>query len=404
MKSKIPIWLIFLPIALGAAIGLYGYVPFLGNLSVHVRWLLIMLIFSGLFILVGWQLHRRYDGIFIDSRFKISLSRFQIILWTLLTFSALFTIALERNSLLAQNALEHEEKQPPNPLNISFPNQLLLALGISTASLAGASIIKNVKKEQETGKKLTLLLDEEKKAGDNKQEALAKINSIQSRVGKLADDESAIKTEFEAKKKDFLLREETLEKEKEAIKKKVEQADAAQKANPNDPVLKDALEAAKKEQSDKENELKKGKEAWNNEEIKNKGRLVFINSENEQAGREKKYAEIDLKRAEEELNRIDQAKRNKEGLIHKNSTPEEADWIDMFRGDEVGNYQVVDVSKVQMFFLTIAIVVTYGVLIWLSLTPEILKKAAFAFPSFPESMNALLGLSHAGYLVIKGSG
>jgi len=151
-------------------------------------------------------------------------------------------------------------------------------------------------------------------------------------------------------------------------------------------------------------ELKKGKEAWSIEEIKNKGRLDFINSENEQAGREKKYAEIDLKRAEEELTRIDQAKRNKEGLIHKNSTPEEADWIDMFRGDEVGNYQVVDVSKVQMFFLTIAIVVTYGVLLWLSLAPEILKKAAFAFPSFPESMNALLGLSHAGYLVIKGSG
>jgi len=406
MNSKIPIWLILCYMAVSVAVGFFG-VPFLGTFSPGLRWVILVFLFLGFFVLVGWKLHKRFDGIFIDSRFKMSLSRFQIILWTLMTFSALFTIALERNRLMAENPQNPPEKKLSagfQPLNIDFPNELLLAMGISITSLAGASIIKNVKKEQETGKSLELLVDEEKRAADKRQEAQSKISAAQDLVNKLAVDEGAVKTTYSLKQNQWTQQKTQLETDLATGRAKVEQAQTNLTANPTDQALIAALETAKKELQDKDEELRKAREAWNIEEKKFIGSLDFIKSENDRLAKEIKYAEIDLKRAEEEANRIAQARANKEGLIHKNSGPEQADWIDIFRGDEVGNYQVIDISKVQMFFLTIVIVCTYGIAIWMNLTPEILKQATFSFPPFSEKMNALLGISHAGYLVVKGSG
>lgn len=402
MNSKIPIWLILFYMAVSVAVGLFG-VPFLGTFSPGLRWVILIFLFLGFFILVGWKLHKRFDGIFIDSRFKMSLSRFQIILWTLMTFSALFTIALERNRLMAQNPQNPSEKKLSagfQPLNIDFPNELLLAMGISITSLAGASIIKNVKKEQETGKSLELLVDEEKRAADKKQEAQSKINAAQDLVSKLTADMNALNAGLARKQQER----EQLKKERDAKKAALEQAEKNLEASSGDADLQAAVEMAQKELQEKEDELKKALDAENIEDKKVKGGLAYIKEQSDQAVKEKEYAGIDLKRAEEEASRIAQARANKEGLIHKNSGPEQADWIDIFRGDEVGNYQVIDISKVQMFFLTIAIVCTYGIAIWINLTPEMLKQATFSFPPFSEKMNALLGISHAGYLVVKGSG
>jgi hypothetical protein len=55
--------------------------------------IVIMLIILGL---AGHEINGRWIGILIDSRSKISLSRLQITLWTVMVLSAYLTMALPR--------------------------------------------------------------------------------------------------------------------------------------------------------------------------------------------------------------------------------------------------------------------------------------------------------------------
>jgi hypothetical protein len=79
----------------------------------------------------------------------------------------------------------------------------------------------------------------------------------------------------------------------------------------------------------------------------------------------------------------------------------DAEFADIFRGDEDGNRNSIDVAKVQMFFFTIISALAYAVLLgnWMvGKTPDALS----SFPVLPEGLLALLGISHAGYLSGKG--
>ena len=102
-------------------------------------WLVLTAIMIALLVALGLRVKQHLLGILIDARNRISLSRFQIILWTILVLSAFLAIALPRS-------LPGGTEQP---LNISFPTELLAALGISTASLAGSSFVKNNKKTKD---------------------------------------------------------------------------------------------------------------------------------------------------------------------------------------------------------------------------------------------------------------
>src|SRR5690606_28230139 len=42
-----------------------------------------------------------------------------------------------------------------------------------------------------------------------------------------------------------------------------------------------------------------------------------------------------FERATRDLARIDEATRNKVGVIYRNESPEQASWLDIFRGDEI---------------------------------------------------------------------
>ena len=85
----------------GGALGVVG----LGRSG---TWLLTMALFGVLLVLAGNALKMRWDGIFIDERNKISLSRVQLVLWTLLLVSALLTVGLSNVSLGAATPLEIE--------------------------------------------------------------------------------------------------------------------------------------------------------------------------------------------------------------------------------------------------------------------------------------------------------
>jgi 5-enolpyruvylshikimate-3-phosphate synthase len=106
-----------------------------------------------------------------------------------------------------------------------------------------------------------------------------------------------------------------------------------------------------------------------------------------------------LQAAEEDLAAITEA----QGLLHKNADPSEARWVDLFRGEEIANYKLVDMSKVQMLLFTVAVIAAYAAAISSMLRDvEALRTAtSLSFPDFAPSLNALLGISHGTYLSVK---
>lgn len=95
-------------------------------------WSLLFLvgILVGLLVVIGDGLARRYDGAFIDGRFRISLAQFQLVVWTVLVLAtwgaAVFTnIGIEAD----------------DPFDVSIPTELWLALGISATSFGSAKLI-----------------------------------------------------------------------------------------------------------------------------------------------------------------------------------------------------------------------------------------------------------------------
>lgn len=84
--------------------------------------------------------------------------------------------------------------------------------------------------------------------------------------------------------------------------------------------------------------------------------------------------------------------------LEKNTTVQEANLSDLFKGEEDGNKDRLDLGKVQMFYLTIIIVLAYAVQIAHLLSSG---KIVDAFPLISSGMVTLLGISNAGYLAYK---
>ena len=92
------------------------------------------------------------------------------------------------------------------------------------------------------------------------------------------------------------------------------------------------------------------------------------------------------------------------GTLYANPTLSDASFSDIFEGDEIGNAAQIDLGKVQMFFFTVIVALSYCISIGSALaaiktdTPNPISQ----FPVLSEGMLALLGISHAGFLVNKG--
>lgn len=78
---------------------------------------------------------------------------------------------------------------------------------------------------------------------------------------------------------------------------------------------------------------------------------------------------------------------------------------DIFMGDELDNQDIVDFSKVQMFFLTLIAIVGYIYAMYHY--PVLVKPEGFEdtydayFPELSSSLLTILAISHAGYLTVK---
>jgi hypothetical protein len=100
------------------------------------------------------------------------------------------------------------------------------------------------------------------------------------------------------------------------------------------------------------------------------------------------------------------AKINGQQQVASHQSREEAGWYDMFKGDDEANAKYLDLSKVQMFFFTIILILIYGVALGTifmgvgdGVNPTTL--AITAFPTLGATMVTLLGISQAGYLAYK---
>jgi len=105
-----------------------------------------------------------------------------------------------------------------------------------------------------------------------------------------------------------------------------------------------------------------------------------------------------------------QISSNAQGTVYANTSPQDARLTDLFQGDEIGNTAYVDISKVQMFLLTIFIGATYCNDLYHLLAGFDVSVHHTDFttlnslPVFSSTAVKLLGVSHAGYLGFKAVG
>jgi hypothetical protein len=95
-------------------------------------WIWVMLVLLALCAMAGWVVNGRFDGILIDDRYRISLSRFQWVMWLIIIIGGYFTIAVA--------GVSHGGSLP------KLDNQLLILLGIVSASPVLSNVIVDKKK------------------------------------------------------------------------------------------------------------------------------------------------------------------------------------------------------------------------------------------------------------------
>jgi hypothetical protein len=105
-----------------------GELGFLGQRTV-LAWLAIAALMSAFAALAGHGLTGLARGVLIDDRHRVSLSRLQMLVWTVLVLSAYLAAGLAN---IGRGAA--------SPLSVDIPSELWLAMGISTVSLVGAPV------------------------------------------------------------------------------------------------------------------------------------------------------------------------------------------------------------------------------------------------------------------------
>ncbi len=105
--------------------------PSTGRLAGWILTLVLMTVFT---MVAGQGITGLWRGVLLDDRNMLSLSRLQLVLWTVVVLSGLLTMALS-NVTLGQTS----------PLAIAIPPQLWLVMGISTTSLVGSPLVLSTK-------------------------------------------------------------------------------------------------------------------------------------------------------------------------------------------------------------------------------------------------------------------
>jgi hypothetical protein len=270
------------------------------------NWIIMTALLTLFMAVVGYGITGRVSGILIDEANTMSLSRLQMVLWTLVILPAWLAAAVWNLGVDTQPG------QAVNALDIAMPAEVWALLGISTASLVGTPLILNEKAKRATTQ-----------AQKNRS-----LSRIAQREGKSVQLNSALAA----------------------------MAPVAAAPNPAGQPQQAAQAPA----------------------------AGFLDEAAEVVG-------YDTTR----------------GQLFARTSPQFAKASDMFHGDEFGNAPQVDLSKIQMFFFTLILVLAYTLEIGriLSIAPnptaEELAAGIHQFPPIDAGMAALLAISHAGYLGYK---
>jgi hypothetical protein len=102
-------------------------------------WFVVALSMVVYLLFLGKWISGRPLGVLVNERNLMSLSRFQMVSWTVLLLSAFFTVALKRLHVLSPN---------PAALNVSMDPRLWALMGISATSLVGTPLLLSSKTTQ----------------------------------------------------------------------------------------------------------------------------------------------------------------------------------------------------------------------------------------------------------------
>lgn len=116
-----------------------GQLGFLGQRTI-VAWIAIAALMAAFAAVAGHGVTGLTRGVLIDDRHRLSLSRLQMLLWTVLVLSAYMAAALANIG-----------RDGTSPLTVNIPSELWLAMGISTASLVAAPVALAYKQSRRPG-------------------------------------------------------------------------------------------------------------------------------------------------------------------------------------------------------------------------------------------------------------
>jgi len=103
--------------------------------GVYASWIVAMVALTGFTLVVGRGVTGAWKGAFVDERLRMSLSRLQMLTWSIVIVAALGTMAIAR-----------AQTDPVSAMDIAVPPTVWALLGISMTSLIGSPLIKNAKK------------------------------------------------------------------------------------------------------------------------------------------------------------------------------------------------------------------------------------------------------------------
>jgi len=87
------------------------------------------------------------------------------------------------------------------------------------------------------------------------------------------------------------------------------------------------------------------------------------------------------------------------GRLLVKKSPANATWGDLFRGEEVGNADQIDLGKTQLFYFTLILALVYAVTLGYLFASQ--AKVINGFPDLNAGTLTLLGISNATYLTNK---
>ncbi|RMH21522.1 MAG: hypothetical protein D6696_05595, partial [Acidobacteria bacterium] len=116
-------------------------------------WVVVIALLLLFALISGHGVTGYWRAVLIDDSNRISLSRLQMVMWTVMVLSGFLTAAL--SNVRAGDVM--------NPLDIAIPEQVWVLMGIATTSLIGSPLLKSAKKDKEPDPGEVQAMEEEMK-------------------------------------------------------------------------------------------------------------------------------------------------------------------------------------------------------------------------------------------------